>query len=314
MKSIANTFLFQITNKIIDYEKNLKNVLSPANILKNEDIDYFIDIIDRRFNFGMKNAVIGDFKKELLIPVFNKLNIHLPTYIPVIGRYEDGTPIVYVNLTHYGFFNKEKKFEIDSKKLYALLQVGYILRNLIQLPTRKISLNLNLAKSGSFIFSSMMTKLLDKMFALSIDPPKHDMVRFLTSKFFIINMLEKGEEGLETTNNVAFNNTQGYITKNIAQNIEFDDIKNYENIDTFLQSLNNINNIKNLNTRLFLHEWIKMFGEASLMSLEYFPFFLYTVFSSFVNANIANDYIIEPLCGKDLNVLYNEITKILRNQ
>jgi len=312
MKPISQTFLFEITDKIINYGENAKNMESEINHLDLKDLAYFIDLIDRRFNFAMKSSVLADLKNGFIIPVFNKKNIGLPTYIPCMGTFKGRDAVIFANLTHYGFLNKSKSFEIDTKKLFSILQTSYLLRQLVTIPWKKVSLNLTIMKAGSYIYSLMFSKLLDKMFALNIDPIQFDSARYLASKFFLINVLDKGSEGMNVIDGISMNNTLGYLTKNTVTNFNFDNMDNFVNLDVFLQSLNNINNIRNLNTRIFLQEWIKMYGEGSLMALEYFPFFLHTVFSTYLSANMVNDFIIDPLVGKDISSLYTEMTKILR--
>jgi len=315
MKPISSTFLFNLTDEVVDYRNVFQQMQLKQNHLPKKELEYFIDLIDRRFNFAMKPAVVSCFTDEnSIIPVFNKTTIFLPTYVPCVGSFDEKTNkvVVYVNLTPYGVISKNGKFDIDAKKLYTLLQMAYILKEFASLNWNKITLNLNIMKTASYIYSLMFSKLVDKLYATRMVPIQHDTVLYLSSKFFIKNVLDRNVQGEKLIESIAMSNTSGVMNSNTIVNDVFFREETYSDLNAFLQSLNELHFVKKLNTRIFLQEWIKLYGEASFMGLEYFPFFLHMLFSTYVSANIVNDFIIEPLAPKELTQLYVEISKIIK--
>jgi hypothetical protein len=311
MKRLDETFLFEITNSVVDYKKQIAVTKEKMNEVKLSELEYQIGLIKRRYNYPIKHAILKSIDDLELVPVFNKNKIFLPVYIPTIGYAEDGVVKVLVNLTPWSIINKAGGFEIDGRRLFSLFQSAYISKKIVESPWNKFSLNTTVSKYGAIIYSKMFTKLIDKMYGITINPMESDKIRFLSASFYLVNMLER--EDNERTGDIAFQSINGYITRNIADQLASDSPKDrYDSIDKFITSLNGIGNIKDINTRIFLQEWIKMFGEASLFALEYFPFFLFTIFSVYINSHIVNDYLIEPLISVELNNLYNEVVKLIR--
>lgn len=310
MKSLQKTFVYQMLNgssKSLD--KKLLGFKNPTYELDTTNIQIELDTIKRRFNYQMKNQIINFVESKKIVPIYNLDNLNIVDSIPVIGMVKEKKPVIYVNLTGQGRLSKDKIFSIDTRKLFALLQTGYILHQ-CSLKWTKVTTNATVIKHGSSIYANIFSKVLDKTNAISLNKIRLDQVRYLASKFFLINMMER--ENNETTNSIAYRNCVNGTTLGTIfdTDINFTDDA-YNSLDKFLLNLKTLDGLTDVNIRSYMENFIRMYGSSSVLALEYFPLFCHMIFSSMVNANINNQGIIEPMTAKDTGLMYVELARIL---
>jgi hypothetical protein len=107
----------------------------------------------------------------------------------------------------------------------------------------------------------------------------------------------------------CFNKSNLELIKDMELKIGGENI--YSDIFTLFESLKKINGMSTINIRSFIEEYVKMYGEASLISIDYLPCFLQMIFSSIVGGNIYKDYIIESLIEKFSNKMYNTFISLI---
>lgn len=312
MKLIKDTFLFQFQDKA----SNLKDkMLSYTPSLDNLDLALLEDemnTISKRFSFPLKNKIVDDVtSKNRVVPVFNKDRIKIPTFIPAYLYNYDGKVISIVNLTTYGAKTKEGEFHIDTRQLFACLQTGSIILGCYE-NWNSITMNQTIVKLGALSYAKIFTKVLDKMFAINLDPIKADKAKFIAAKFFLTNML--GKSNGETVNNLAYSTCLNGTTRATILSFENSLPENaYNRLDDFINAITiALEGCHTLTIRTFLDTYIKMFGISSIFALEYLPYFFHMLFSVAVGAHLNSEYLIENLIGKDLDKLYNEVANILR--
>lgn len=311
MKSLTKTFLYQMlngSNKNLD--KQLGSIKNPTYKLDIDSVQVEIDTIKRRFNYQMKNEVIECLEKGQINLAYNLDNLTIPEAIPVVGLVQNKKPIIYVNLTGKGRVTKDGIFSIDTRKLYSLLQTAYLLIQ-CSLKWNKISMNATVIKNGSEIYSNIFSKVLDKTNAINLDKLRSDKVRYLASKFYLINMMERDNN--ETTNNIAYRSCVNGSTAAIMydSDIDFDD-NAYDDFDKFILNLSHLDGLSDITIRSYMENFIKMYGSSTILALDYFPFFCNMIFGSMMNAHINNEGLIEPLIGKQTGLMYVELARILK--
>jgi hypothetical protein len=281
-----------------------------ADKLELSELDENISIINRRFNYLMKNKVLNDLQVGNVIPVFNTYKINLPHFLPVFSMMSNNKPISVVNLTNYGRKDKDKLFNIDNRTLFALLQTGTVARETI-LNWNQVSMNTTIIKNSAIIYSKMFSKVLDKMFAINLDRLMADTIYYLTAKFFLLFQMEKKEN--EITNNIAYQAINNDSTKNIIFSTDSGFTEDaYSDLNSFVENLSTINGLSKLTTRGFIENWMMMYGDSTVFALEYFPLFCHAIFSAMINAHLNKEFVIEPLASKETTSLYNELGRIFR--
>jgi hypothetical protein len=310
MRRLTDTTIYKLLDKSNDLTGQIPNLAVPNNRLPLGDIQLNLEIIQRRFNYLLKNKVISDVQAGLVVPVFNPDTIDIPHFVPAVGMIEDNQAKTFVNLTNVARYGKNHEFDIDNRKLFALLQTGSLLRE-VSTNWNKIVMNATIMKTGAVIYAKMFSKILDRIFAINLNKQRSDIVNFVCAKFFLIYVLEKQPGDIvDSAAYLACYNDTTKLTVTAADQHFTDDA--YTSFESFISNLATLDGLSGLTQRVFLQNWMKMYGPPTAIGLEYFPFFLHTLFSAMINAHMNSENIIEPLVGKETITLYNEIGRIIR--
>ena len=312
MKLLKDTFIFNELNASSNIKAKMSQYSPVLDNLSIDSMDDDIKLISRRFNFPTKNRVINDLNNGRIVPVLNKERISLPNSIPAyLMRGQDGKPIAIVNFTSYVSKNVETG-EIfgDPRQMFALMQTGSILLGCRE-HWNNLATNQEICKVGCLCYAKLMTKTLDKLYAISLDQYKADKVRYMAAKFFLINMLGKpNTDGVKAiARTVCKSMTQNNIDtfdQSLPETI-------YDDIRTFIDGIAvYIDGCSSLNIRTFIRVWAQMYQPSTLMAMEYLPYFFHMLFSVSVGGHLNNEVIIDTLLGKDIDRLYNAVTNIIR--
>ena len=317
MKPIKDTFLFQMQDKSISLKSKMLSYDPVLDDVSIESIDEQLTTIKRRFNYPAKNIILDDISIRIK-PIYNKDRITIPSYLPAYiivnpkPTSERDRVIAIVNLTNHASKAKDSDLlNIDPKQLFCLLQAGEILLTCYD-NWNSITLNQNICKNGALIYSRMFIKILDKMFAVNFDPIKADKIKFVASKFFLLNLL--GRTQSETIDNMAYSTcTNGTLRNTINQFNEEFNINAYKRFDYFIQQIQlSLDGLYSLTVRTFIDQSLKMYGPSVVLAWEYFPMFIHIVSSVVIGARFTNESTLEPVLGKEADRLYNDFVGFMR--
>jgi hypothetical protein len=312
MKLLKDTFLFEFQDKASGLRERMTSYNPTMDNLDIKLIEDELNVIQKRFSFPLKNRVIDDLvSKNRTIAVYNKDRVKVPTFVPAYLYNNNGKPVSLVNLTNYGAKTKEGEFVIDTRQLFAVLQTGTVLLGCYE-NWNAITMNQTVSKLGASIYSRIFSKVLDKMFAVNLDPIKADKVKYITSKFYLLNLL--GKSNGETVSNIAYSTCLNGTTRTTITAFEQSMPENsYARLDNFIQAIATVlEGCHTLTVRTFLDTYIKMYGTSAIFALEYFPYLCHMLFSVAVGAHLNSEYLIENLIGRELDKFYNEVANIIR--
>ena len=304
MKTLNDSSIFLSNPDIKEITKKMQSISMYTDIIPVDTFDSEMSTINRRFNFGTENEVINEFK-DGTIQFIDNPTLVLPKYVMTVGKVIDRKIIMVINLS--GYLNSKK--EIYPKKLFGLMQVALI-NNSCYKNWNKFINNMNFLKSNSLIYSRLVTRIFDKLFSIDLNKQSTDLVSFLFSKFFLITMCDKTDNDL--VNNIAynscFNKTSLSMIKSQEDELQEEFLKNgnslYDTIFTLFESLKNIPQIKDTNIRLFIENYVRMYGESTLLSLDYLPSFLDMIYSQVVGADLNKEFMLEKNAGREINKSY----------
>ena len=170
--------------------------------------------------------------------------------------------------------------------------------------------NINIIKSSSIAYSKMVGKILDKLYAIKIDQFKSDLIHFLIAKFFIINLC--GRLNTENTDEIAYASCFNKSTKTlIIEEASSLDERMFDSFELFIKEISTLG-MKNLNVRIFIENFARMYGETSLLGIDYLPAFLSIIFGTAINANLGKDSIILTIAEDHVQHAYVEFFKLAR--
>ena len=311
LRSLNSTFIYNHLNKSNGLTNNIANLLSNGKVITTKELEEPLMIIMKNFKFPLKFKVmdaVNDGTIEMRYAIGSKLPTALPFFL--VNDKEKGV-ISVVSIDIYGSYDEEtNSVRIDPKKLYCMLESAYLARLVFmkqkQLVTRSVILS-----GGSQIYSAMFTKVLNKKYSLNIDKSKMHKVLFLSSKFYLINIL-----GLTDSDLVLNYSLKNCPNGNIYSLQEINDmtpISAFDNLETFIHYLKSpeLNlGFKDLTVRGYLEAFINMYEASNLLSLECFPYFLYNVISVTNGGYINNQYILEGIVGATGSKIYNDLLNL----
>ena len=315
MKGLSDTYLFRKDEKVgKNFRENVKKIdwekdLVDAEYFKNE-----IDIIKRRFSFTLKQQVINSYENKEITTVFSD-HVKLTRLVPIFlikNRVLKDDITAVVNLESIGATkSKQGEVRIDNKKLYGYLECAYISREL-QKTERKFTMNGKIKKLSAECYVKLMRKVLDKLYAINLMPEKSDRISYLLAKFFLLYVLEQPEN--DATNDIAYACTSGNSPKKLMLSTDLDFPKeNYESLETFFKALSEYFDVLNkLNLRVFLNEFMNLYGEDSIFVIENYQRLLEVIITSCIfNIRGYRDQLVDSTINKDALDLYTEITRVL---
>lgn len=306
MKKITDSAVFNQFNSATNIIKTIKNLSNTSSdIIKQEDLPNEFSTINRRINFGTKGKIIECLEKERIIMI-NDENNRLPKYLSTVGVLKNNKITMLVNLNPY--MNSKK--EIYAKTLFGLLQNSLISLELSE-HWNRYTMHIEFIKNTSLAYSRMITKILDKMFAIDIDSFKSDLLSFVFAKFFLITMCDK--ESGDIINNIAhrscFNKTNLNVLLDEEEVLGGEAI--YDDIFKLFEALKHEKGLESISIREFINQFARTYGEAAILSLDYLPTFLHTIFSAAINASLVKDNIIEVVAGRNAMKAYSEFIKLI---
>lgn len=310
MKNLSETFLFNKTNTV-NFINEVKRINFASDLVKISDLDEQTKIIERRFRFSLLMNVLNAYRKGEIFPLYSE-NVNITRLIPIFQiAGSNGKPIGIVNIKPFSSKNGNN-YNIDNKQLYALLECNYI--NL------KIRENLNLflmnqtiLRLSTIIYAKLMNKVLDKMFGINLIPERASQINYCLGKFFLLYII--GKKPSQEVNNIAYSASFTNGDKNLIMNSDAQFTENaYNDFEEFFNNLtNNFVGLNKLTIRSFLDNWMIMFGENTVFSVEHFPTMLTNVICGAIfTARINRDVVFENVVGKETNNLHTEICRILK--
>ena len=310
-KSLESSFIYNHLNRSNGLTDNIAALLHSGKVLTKEELDEPLMIITKNFKFPFKYKVLDAFESGEIKVIYGD-KIKLPTCLPFFLTKSKSNKIIAVVVANiYGTYDEQNKsLKIDPKKLYCIMESAYLAK-LCYINSKQLSTRTLLLSGGSSIYSAMFTRVLNKKYALNVDKSKMNKVIFLSSKFYLINIM--GLQDSDMVFNYAIKNCVNgniYSLKEVNDMLTIDD---YASIETFIQALSRPElglRLKDLTVRNYLEAFINMYEASCLLSLESFYYFMYNIFSVTNGAYINNQYVLEDIVGNTGVKIYNELVSL----
>lgn len=302
MRTLADSAIFNQMISRPDLLNSMKLVNISLDKVSETTIQNELNTINRRMNYGTKSKSLDYLAKEKIV-LIDKEGLKIPKYLSIFGLKKNNNLHIIVNISKF-----KNRNEIYPKTLFALLQNALISYELATNWGAYVN-NIELIKNSCISYSRLVTKIFDKIFALDLDKNKSDFISFVFAKFFLVNMCDKNDN--ETTNALAtkacFNRTSDTTLLGMESDYEI----NYQDIFSLFKYLERIEGLNNLNIRSFIENYVRMFGEGAILSLDYLPAFFHTIMSSIISGGLVKDTMIDNVAGKFNSKIYTSIVKLL---
>lgn len=321
IKSIRSTYLYETFNKGGAFDDIMKTFVDKGIEATPEMLNSEYSTINNYFKFPLKISIMNAIKDGTLVPMLYPkgitANYKVPTSVPFILTPFHGSIKAIAIIDNYAKFDNMNgdRIIIDPNKLYCLLESAYIARG-IQMHFTSVRNNTHMYSEGSVIFAHMFTRVLNREYALNVDKDAYNKVVFLSAKYFMLNILQMKDSDMVFNYALkAAGNLSPIMAKRLS-NVFTE--KEFVNIATFVQAIANngyliINGIHKLTVRSFVDQFIRMYSNAALFSLEHLSYFIFNIISCTNHAYLNNQYAFDTAVGtKSTEKLYSYIANTVK--
>ncbi len=298
LKSLSSTYLYKFYDKTVHFSDTIVKLTKDSKVLGDEELIDYISSFERRYSFSLKQKIIEDYRSGRVKLLYCDKQYKLPTTLPAYLMNTGNGIVTCVNLSNNMTVTKNNLYNIDYKTLFGYMQLGSTLAICYQ-KYSYLKNKSSLIKLGVYAYSKLFTKVLNRIFSLSITPGKSDTILYLSGMFFLVNMLGRDEESLQTSNK-----SYALANCNQANKLVIDDYiskfqtEDFKDIDTFLQAIAKyIPGMETLDTRQFVSNYISQYGPSMLLGIEYLPYFFGNLGYVLVGSYLNNQPVIETTVG-----------------
>lgn len=322
MRLIQNSDIFDRLNKDDHLKDKIIKVLGSMSgaIILNNNIKKELDMLQRVYKEQSTIAILKEIRDNNILLIKIPTDYKFPTCLPFIKYKKEDKPKLIINLTDWLREKKdidsgEIEYSIDIKQLYSLCLSGYIYYKLLDEST---VLPPDAIKISATIWARMFNKVLIKTIGLNTNKDRYEAFMYFGIRFFMKYYLESPDIVVDNISNSYLKNGKGYLISHMEEKIKVLNININESFDKFCHTLfnNEVSNIKGvkvnnvadaLNMQAYIAKFIEMYGFASLCSLGAYPYFLFTIISSFNWSKMCSDRSLEDIVFYDSK----EMTKLL---
>lgn len=304
----------------------MKNTLKNAYIYDLLGFDRVIREIGNEVNVNLKNyqlsqtqnaAILNDLrykasgygKERIVSNVENgKIIFVIAPKVPLPAwcmQNKDGEIVAVCNLFSKVRQNREGNLTYQAKEIFGLTVVAYILRS-FYVNESKFVYNNQLLQSAGIMYSRIILRVLDMMFAISAstNTREYRAIAFLILRFYYRRVMEKNASIDQEISNITsiisriVPGASAVNTTDILPIVEDFPEDAFTNIDTLMKALSSsFASLNRLETNLLIRKMIVTFGEKSALMLESPQYLIAYLVSSAYSANLLKDLQIVNVVG-----------------
>lgn len=307
MKKLSNTLYYQYDNSIVNA---LKIVPDPqTDFMNNEQLSDFLYDISKRSKSPYTNLIAANLEKGLLKFTCDERMMKIPLYLPILVY----PAYSLINLSHLTkTCEKNKPTNVKFNQMLGLAAAASIMRSIIMNP-EKYKKNTKILGFLAKTYATMVSKAIDKAYAINLDPLINEQIKYLCAKYFLVNLLEMPSNSslIDTIPNVVVN--QGQASVGSVKSIDIlipDDM--FDSLPVFINGLAKLfpGKLTGATPSVFISNIARMFSERAMLAFDYFPYLVANIIffhsSSMLNNEFGWDKI---LATTDLN---NFVIEVLR--
>lgn len=245
---------------------------------------------------------------ELLFSREVKIGVSVPF---IIRKNESGKVVATIFIASFATLDSNDNLNIPVKQLYALLESAFIALEMQKYPA-KIQRDTVLMKIVESVYTQMFLRILNKLYALSLDKELYDKVTYCLNRFFLTNLWEyPNAEMIESYAAIELKYISQLDLDLVRTGYTNAEIKDINGLLSYLATLSP--RMKELNTRFFIENYVNTYHGSSIMSIDYLPYVFFvitnTILGSFlISKNPLSDIVKST---KGINKFYVELAKIL---
>lgn len=308
IKLYANTFIYSkkdpnnghtVENTLVEFiykaERINKNSESFSRIKNDVKVRQVTAVLYRVLL--MDEVVLCMNKKELpaSFKVFEARDL----------RSNDKKPKVFIDLT--GLIKLENGYftckEIDKLCAYLISALIFLIYHHDQM---RLTNNSTIMRSSAICYTKLFTGILDNLRVINFNENKLK-ISYIITVYYLYNVMQKD---ISTAQKVATTLLSMNNKDTSAYDYYYDPVKDFENINTFINFLSETFKLKGLTTDTFLNRYLFLYGKGTMYGTELLPAFLSVISNAYSGVYINNQKTIENTCGREMVNLTSTILRV----
>lgn len=265
-----------------------------------------------RFKLSCKSAMQKMIELGKVVMVYTE-EYRIPTCIPYIVQTSGKDAVVYVNISDFVDMNQYGQYTVSQMRNYnALMAVLFAACAAYKIVTATATLPADLADGMVLMYASMLEKTINSM--VHMDPVTRDKIKYLSTEFALIQMY-----GTETGTKLFYRYKQTYfpkLSKMITDAIDNQfKLDHFDNMTLFIEELKaNYPSMKGLSMYAIYDKWVRSYGAATAMSIDYLGYHLYTISMVLLESPLITRIALEPMLEKSKGVdMYKRLQALIGN-
>ena len=223
----------------------------------------------------------------------------IPTAIPYIIQGSGTKAKIFVNVSDFLSLDQYGKYQVIQGRNYnGLIAVLFAAAVSIRLIQSNGEMSASLTDGMVLVYAAMMERVINSL--VHMDPITKDKVRYLASEFALIQMYgtEDGQRRFLTRyKNQYFPKMSRMITDSMDAQFQID---GFDKVSTFVEELKRLYpSMRGLTEYLIMDKWIRLYGAATAMSMDYVGYHIYTLCMVLFESPLISRMALEPVMEKN---------------
>ena len=316
MSSLNDSIIFKTFSEHGEIMTIITKCIKNGMILDSSYIEEQILQMKRTRISPFVDKVLQTYENGQIILIYSK-NVKVPQAVPFVVLKQGAAIRAFIFVNNYGTISDENKagknafLNMPMKDLYVLMEGAYTALTYFQFPAQ-ITKSLGLMRLCNTIYTEMFLRILNKQYALSLQPELYNQISFSVSKYFMEVVWEQKNKQIATS--YAMANLLSVNKADMMLTAELYDQANVTDINKLLEYIITLSpRMKNLSFRYFTEYWINTYKPGAIFALETLPYFLYVVEATMIGSFLVNQPAISQITKniKGMNNFYQEMGKVL---
>lgn len=266
------------------------------------------------YRLSCKKTIKEMVENGSIIMVYSE-EYKLPTCVPYIVQGTGKNARIFVNVSDFVQLDQYGKYQVVQARNYnAIMAVIFAAAVSLRIVQTSSAVPADIGDGMVLIHSAMLERTINSL--VHMDPIMKDKVRYLATEFALIQMYgtEEGQRMFFTRfKNTYFPKLSKMITETIDAQFHTDC---FDRLSSFILELKRLYpSMKGLNDSLVFDKWIRLFGAATSMSVDYLGFHLYTICMVLFESPLISRMALEPVMEKNKGVdMYRRMQMFIGNQ
>ena len=316
--ALSDTFVYKSFNRNAELTTILTAAVKDSIIINENYIDEQLLTIKRIKLSPIQDKVISAFLVGDIVLLYSNIK-KVPSFVPFFTTRQGTKVRTYVFLNNVAKLIKIKDdldndhLDIPAKNLYALMEGAYISYE-HSLYSNKFTRSIGLLRPCIDTYVSMVMRILNKEYALSMDIEAYDKVAFCIGRFFAENVwgLINGEQIFSyAIHTKTIRDPKSSYLSLVNDEYESKGITYIDELIDFLKTLTP--RLAPLNPRYYYQRWIETYKPSTAFAMESLPYFMYCMTCTSIGSFLVNSPLINDISKdtKGMRSYYIELEKVL---